>query len=489
LHARANAHTHGLMSMPTHAATRANFGTLNATKDGSQADGSAAARERARWFPPADVEPDPSLMPLRVAYQGEPGAYSEAAVHEAFKNAGRHIDACGYESFEEVFSALVDGAVDHAAVPIENTLGGSIHVNYDLMLRYHGKVHIVGEHSFRVRHMLLALPGVKKADVKKAMSHPQALSQTEGYLRHAGIKQVPAYDTAGSAKLIREQGLRDTAAIASSRAAEVHGLEVLDFGIEDECNNFTRFLFFGRTPCAMPEDTPAKTSVVFVPKKNEAGVLFKALSVFAVREVDLSKIESRPFRPGALPVAQCLVDGAPSAASLARKTSSTELAGAAFATPSFDYAFYIDFLAAATEPRAINAFRHLEEIARLVKVLGTYPIEGLALDTGETAAASEGGPSKVVHTPALAFPLRVAIIGFGTFGQFLAKLWVQRGHQVYAQSRTDYSELAEAMGATYVKTAAELVPFEVDVVVISVSILSFAKVPHATLGPGVPRPM
>ena len=164
-------------------------------------------------------------MPTRVAYQGEPGAYSEAAAHEAFQPTGEHIEAIGYESFDKVFEALAQGAVEYAAVPVENTLGGSIHVNYDLMLRHHGAVHAIGEHLFRVRHTLLVLPGVKKADIKKAMSHPQALAQTERFLRAAGIQSVPAYDTAGSAKLVREQGLRDTAAIASARAAEVRALE------------------------------------------------------------------------------------------------------------------------------------------------------------------------------------------------------------------------------------------------------------------------
>ena len=115
-------------------------------------------------------------MGVRVAFQGEPGAYSEAAAHEAFAPTGQRVDAIGYPSFDDVFAALIGGEVEYAAVPVENTLGGSIHVNYDLMLRHHGAVHAIGEHLFRVRHTLLVLPGVKKADVKKAMSHPQALA-------------------------------------------------------------------------------------------------------------------------------------------------------------------------------------------------------------------------------------------------------------------------------------------------------------------------
>lgn len=209
------------------------------------------------------------MTSITVAYQGEPGAYSEAAAHEAFDAVDRKIETLGLASFDEVFAALVAGKTDFAAVPIENTLGGSIHVNYDLLLRYHGQLHILGEHSFRVRHALLALPGVKKSDIHQAMSHPQALAQTDNYLRNNKIKPLPSYDTAGSAKMVKEQGLQDTAAIASIRAAEVHGLDVLDYGIEDDDNNYTRFLVLGRSPCQIPRGASTKTSIVFVPRKNE----------------------------------------------------------------------------------------------------------------------------------------------------------------------------------------------------------------------------
>lgn len=233
-------------------------------------------------------------------YQGVPGAYSEAAAIDVFRAAKMDVKPIGFNTFEDVFHALKNGDVHYAALPFENTLGGSIHINYDLLLRYHGCVHILGEHSLRVRHTLLALPGVKIGQIKKAMSHPQALSQAEGYLRSHKIKPVAAYDTAGSAQLVQEQQLRDTAAVASVHAAEVHGLEVLDYGIEDDPNNYTRFLILGRSPATPPRSVRAKTSVVFMPNKNEAGALFKALSVFAVRDIDLSKIESRPQRAGAL---------------------------------------------------------------------------------------------------------------------------------------------------------------------------------------------
>ena len=403
-------------------------------------------------------------------FQGEPGAYSEAAAHEIFSSAGRAVTCRGFASFDDVFAALAAGTTEYAAVPVENTLGGSIHGNYDLLLRYHGKVHILGEHSFRVRHTLLALPGVAKADVKKAMSHPQALAQTDNYLREAGIEPVAAYDTAGSAKLVREQNLRDTAAIASARAAEVHGLEVLDFGIEDDSNNFTRFLLLARYRCELPETIVAKTSVVFVPKRNEVGVLHKALSAFAQRDIDLSKIESRPFKSGDLALTLAAEVATDTPASKRQRRSSAESTEASrFSAASFEYAFYLDLLCDSAAPRCQNALRHLEELTRFVKVLGTYPVEGLQLEKKHDAPVS-------ITRPVQSSPLKVGIIGFGTFGQFLAGRWRRQGHEIYAQSRTDYTAVAEKLGVTYVKRAEDLIAHKVDVLVVSVSIISFDKV-------------
>ena len=129
---------------------------------------------------------------MACAYQGEPGAYSEQCATDIFAAAGRKVEFVGLGSFDEVFASLAEGKVEYAAVPVENTLGGSIHVNYDLLLRYHGQVHILGEHVHRVRHTLMALPGVRKEDIKKAMSHEQALAQTDNYLRNAGITTAVA---------------------------------------------------------------------------------------------------------------------------------------------------------------------------------------------------------------------------------------------------------------------------------------------------------
>ena len=266
---------------------------------------------------------------MRIAFQGEPGAYSEQAVYEYF---GR-VETYPCESFDAVFEAVNSGKCESGLIPIENSLAGSIHQNYDLLLR--NNLYINGEYPLRVRHCLIANPGVQKADIKKAISHPQALGQCAGYLRTHGIKAEQVYDTAGSVKMLKESGEQDTAAIASRRAAELYGMQILEEGIEDNIENYTRFLAISHN-ATIPEGE-SKTSIVFT-LKNVPGALFKALSVFALRDIDLTKIESRPLA------------GSP-----------------------WEYLFYIDFIGATHEARVEKALDHLGEYAVMLRVLGSYP--------------------------------------------------------------------------------------------------------------------
>lgn len=160
--------------------------------------------------------------PTKVAFQGEPGAYSEKCLRELL---GPHVVPVGRPSFEDVFKSVSSREVDYAVIPIENSLGGSIHANYDLLLRY--ELFVIGEHEFRVEHSLMALPGTQMSDISKVMSHQQALAQCDTYLRAMpGVERVPTYDTAGSAKMIAEKSMQGCAAIASELAAETYGLEV-----------------------------------------------------------------------------------------------------------------------------------------------------------------------------------------------------------------------------------------------------------------------
>ena len=203
-------------------------------------------------------------IPIRVAYQGEPGAYSEKATRELL---GKNVVAVGRPNFESCFKAVEGMECDYACLPVENSLGGSIHENYDLMLRY--DLTIVAEHEFRVHHCLLAKPGVKKEDIKYAISHPQALAQCDNYLRGLDITPVPSYDTAGSAKLLaegkklpRDCTPENTASIASDLAGKTYGLNCLAEGIEDDDSNFTRFLLLGRKGVVqyLTSQIPAKAS-------------------------------------------------------------------------------------------------------------------------------------------------------------------------------------------------------------------------------------
>jgi prephenate dehydratase len=266
---------------------------------------------------------------MKIAFQGEPGAYSEQAVYDYFGA----VDTLPCESFDLVFESVVSGGCDEGLIPIENSLAGSIHQNYDLLLRH--DLHITGEYLLRVRHCLIGMPGVSKADIKKVISHPQALGQCAAYLRRLRVKTASVYDTAGSVKILKESGARDTAAIASRRAAELYEMQILDDGIEDDAENYTRFLAISRS--ATQPEGEAKTSIVFT-LKNQPGALFKALSVFALREIDLTKIESRPLQ------------GKP-----------------------WDYLFYIDFLGSTREEKGQKALEHLREYALTLRVLGSYP--------------------------------------------------------------------------------------------------------------------
>src|SRR6185436_14495868 len=224
---------------------------------------------------------------MRIAYQGEPGAFSEAAARQARPDA--ELVPC--RSFEDVFESVKAGPAAYGVLPIENTIGGSIHRNFDLLLENH--LPIVGEIELPVVHNLLALPGVTMETVRRIYSHPQALAQCDRFLRTlAGVEMIATYDTAGSAKMIADEKLEDAAAIASARAATVFGLVPLKASIQDYENNTTRFLIIGRRPLSAAP--PDKTSIVFT-LANEPGALFKAVSVFALRGIDLTKLESRPI--------------------------------------------------------------------------------------------------------------------------------------------------------------------------------------------------
>jgi arogenate/prephenate dehydratase len=271
---------------------------------------------------------------LMIAFQGEAGAYSEQAALEYF---GPNTPTLPCPTFEDAFVAVTNGQCSHGMLPIENSLAGSIHQNYDLMLLH--KLHIVGEYHLRVRHNLLALPSVKLDEIRRVYSHPQALAQCQASLKRLGLEMKAASDTAGSARHLRETNDRHAAAVASQRAAQVYQLEVVLEKLEDNPANFTRFLALAKKPLSLedPEIGDYKTSIVFH-LLNKPGALFKAMSVFALRDIDLTKIESRP------------IQGKP-----------------------WDYSFYIDFAGHAQARICNRALEHLAELATFLRIFGSYP--------------------------------------------------------------------------------------------------------------------
>ena len=264
---------------------------------------------------------------MRLAYQGEPGAYSEAA---ALQYGGPQAETLPCKSFEDVFDAVSRQKATHGVVPLENSIGGTIHRNYDLLLDH--DLTISGEVELDVVHCLQALPGTRIGDIKVVYSHPQALAQCERYLKDLGASVEAIYDTAGGAKLVAEKKLAGAAALASRRAADVFGLEVLQEAVQDFEYNITRFAIIGGAP---PADAN-KTTIVFA-LPSTPGALFKALSVFALRDINLTKLESRPMR------------GRP-----------------------WEYLFYVEVDAPRSDLGCARALTHLAEFARWTRVLGTY---------------------------------------------------------------------------------------------------------------------
>lgn len=280
-----------------------------------------------------------SARQIRLSFQGELGAFS----HEAcLRLLGPAVSVLPCQRFEEAFSALRDGAADAAVIPIENTLHGSVHENYDHLLQFDFR--IVAETSVRIVHNLIAAPGVSFKRIRRVFSHPVALNQCLHFLAaNPQMERTPFYDTAGSVKMVMAEGLTDAAAIASAVSAGIYGARILRRSIEDDRQNFTRFVLLRRAdqpPLALQEPGKKawKTSLVFT-TRNQPGSLFKALSAFALRDISLAKIESRPLR------------GRP-----------------------WEYLFYLDLLGSAEEERVRRALGHLEELADMLRVLGCYRV-------------------------------------------------------------------------------------------------------------------
>ena len=271
---------------------------------------------------------------MRVAFQGVHGAYSEMAVRKLMGEKARTIPM---ETFNEVFRAVEGRKAERGLIPIENSLAGSIHQNYDLLLSH--RLHIIGEIHLRIEHVLMCHPSSSIARIREVRSHPQALAQCSRFFeRHRRLKPVAFYDTAGAAKSIMESGTSDTGAIAGLYAARLYGLKVLQRNIENESHNYTRFLLISRSSWTPKEGVRTKCSIAFRPAQNQPGILFRILGVFSLRDIDLLKIESRPDPRS-----------------------------------PFEYLFYLDLAGSPTEPKVAKALEHLKEVVTHFRLLGAYP--------------------------------------------------------------------------------------------------------------------
>jgi len=269
-----------------------------------------------------------------VAFQGVRGSFSEEA---AYKLLGPRIRVLACDTFAAMFQAAATGRARYCLAPIENTLAGSVYENYDLLLEH--DLHIIGEVNLHIVHNLIAAPGTTLKNLRQVYSHPVALAQCSNFFRqHPGVEKVQFYDTAGAVKMIREKPLAGAAAIASRAAAGVYHARILKTHLEDHRENYTRFLLLAKTPRVSARAD--KVSVVFS-TANVPGALFKCLSVFALRDIDLTKMESRPLR------------GRP-----------------------WEYFFYVDFRGNVKELCCRNALAHLQEVTNFLRVLGCYESAG-----------------------------------------------------------------------------------------------------------------
>ena len=277
-------------------------------------------------------------MALTIGYQGEPGAYSEEALHQHYPAA----EAVALRTLRHVFHRVADRTLDLALVPVENSQAGSVLETYDLLLEY--RVMVVGEVALQVDHCLLALPGANVDNLRRVLSHPQALAQCEAFAVRARLEPVPVYDTAGAARLVQDEARTDQAAVASRRAAELYGLEIIAERIQTVQENITRFFLVSRRgpgrpkpPLVKRKSLGWKTSLVCA-VRNEPGALFNLLACFNDAGVNLSKLESRPRRE-----------------------------------PPWEYAFYLDLDGRRSDKAVAASIRAARRVTTFLEILGTYP--------------------------------------------------------------------------------------------------------------------
>jgi prephenate dehydratase len=265
---------------------------------------------------------------VKIGFQGESGSYSEIAGFRYFSDV--HPEFIPFRSFQDLFDNAENSSIDAAIVPIENSIEGSVNETYDLLVEKH--LFVIGEIYQRIVHCLIA--NKQSIEIKTVYSHPQALAQCRNYIRKKSLEPIPSYDTAGSVKLIKESSLVSASAIASRRAAEIYDMKIIEEGIEDKNNNFTRFLVISKTPNY--QSNANKTSIIFA-ISHTPGSLFLILKKFALRNINLTKIESRPTKD--IP---------------------------------WEYYFFVDFEGNLNDKVIMNSLLDVEKKTLFFKILGSY---------------------------------------------------------------------------------------------------------------------
>ncbi|CAL4915193.1 unnamed protein product [Urochloa decumbens] len=310
---------------------------------------------------------------LRVAFQGAPGAYSEFAAKTALPGC----DTVPCRAFADALAAVERGGADRAILPVESTMEGTALRNYDLLLRH--DLVVAQEINLFVHYCLLAMPGVRAAEVRRVISHPMALAHCGRALARLGVDREPVEDTAGAVEMLRSNRMLDTAAIASPRAADLYGLDVLAHGLQDESWNVTRFLLLSRpheAPVALPAYADAKTSMVVAHRGGSMAVLLKVLSAFSSRNINLTKLEViNNEGDGGGPDAA----GAGAGARPPVMILDTSARGAP-TLRAFPHVLYVDCAGAASDPRVREAIQEIEKFAVFVRVLGCYAADSTIYD-------------------------------------------------------------------------------------------------------------
>lgn len=414
----------------------------------------------------------------KVAFSGEP-ASAEAAIYQMFTPSV--VQVVSYAHNEEVFNALRAGKIDFAVTPIENAVGGRTQA-FNELLRNSNSIFIVGECTLQIKYCLVANPGASIKDIKTVMSHPDLLSQCQQFLKRHSWAQTTSHDSTASAAHLRDSKSLDTAVVTSDLAAQRYGLTVLEDGIADHGLNYIRFVVLSTQPGIPHANTKSKTSLVFA-LKEESGILFKALSVFALRNINLCKIESWIQNKNRM---MLMFEDAVSQSDSHVVSLTKELKERFLAFSQSNKVndsenqtlFYLEIEAPLSDVHVQRALQHLAEISPLIRILGSYPENGVLTDQSKDQL--------IVPTRVKQQKLKVGIIGYGRFGQFLAKHFLTDGNDVFVinvKQNEDLTTIASNNGlqpnVTYFQGREHVQQFinsAVDVLVFAISVISFAEV-------------